>query len=130
MFIGKGAGAYPTASAVLSDISALQFDYAYEYKKTNLNEEMEFSNDFFLKIYIGSPFIEAIQEIPFYNIDEIFQSKTYNYQTGWVKFSELKEFNFNQLNDLFFAILPEPFKNETQISKEEGEKLFLQVFNS
>ena len=30
LFQGKGAGAYPTASAVLSDISALQFEYAYE----------------------------------------------------------------------------------------------------
>lgn len=31
-FVGKGAGAYPTASAVLSDISALSYDYRYEYK--------------------------------------------------------------------------------------------------
>ena len=34
LFLGKGAGSHPTASAVLSDISALQFDYAYEYKKS------------------------------------------------------------------------------------------------
>lgn len=32
-FVGKGAGAHPTASAVLSDISALSYDYRYEYKK-------------------------------------------------------------------------------------------------
>lgn len=32
-FQGKGAGAYPTASAVLSDISALAYNYKYEYKK-------------------------------------------------------------------------------------------------
>lgn len=32
-FIGKGAGAYPTASAVLSDLSALTYGYRYEYKK-------------------------------------------------------------------------------------------------
>lgn len=30
---GKGAGRYPTSSAVLSDISAYLFDYKYEYKK-------------------------------------------------------------------------------------------------
>jgi homoserine dehydrogenase len=29
-FKGKGAGAYPTAAAVLSDISALRYDYKYE----------------------------------------------------------------------------------------------------
>jgi homoserine dehydrogenase len=32
-FYGKGAGSFPTASAVLSDISALRYDYKYEYKK-------------------------------------------------------------------------------------------------
>lgn len=130
LFLGKGAGAYPTASAVLSDISALQFDYAYEYKKTNSADNLEFSEDFFIKIYIGSEFIQAIQEIPFYKIDEVFQSKSYNFQTGWVKFSELKQFNFNQLKDLFFAVLPEPFLSEQAFELKGEENLFLQVFNS
>ena len=30
---GKGAGRYPTSSAVLSDISAYRYNYKYEYKK-------------------------------------------------------------------------------------------------
>lgn len=130
LFIGKGAGAYPTASAILSDISALQYDYAYEYKKTSTNENLSYTDDFFLKIYVGSAYIEAIQELPFYSIDEIFQSKSYNFQTGWVKFSELRSFNFNQLEDLFFAILPDAFKTEDAFLNEVDEKLFLQVFNS
>ncbi|MFN5416030.1 MAG: homoserine dehydrogenase [Flavobacteriia bacterium] len=130
LFLGKGAGAYPTASAVLSDISALQYDYAYEYKKTNPNDAINYSEDFFLKIYLGSEFMDSIQEIPFYKIDEVFQSKSYNYQSGWVKFSELRAFNFNQLKDLFFAVLPEPFLSEEEFAKEGEEHLFLQVFNS
>lgn len=40
-FIGKGAGSYPTGSAVLSDISALTYDYRYEYKKVFQNEPFE-----------------------------------------------------------------------------------------
>ncbi len=132
LFLGKGAGAYPTASAVLSDISALQYNYAYEYKKSPAGkaEELRFNEDFFLKIYIGSEFIEAIQEIPFYSIDEVFQSKSYNFQTGWVKFSELRQFNFNQLKDLFFAILPDAFLREDEFAAKSEENLFLQVFNS
>lgn len=130
LFLGKGAGAYPTASAVLSDISALQYDYAYEYKKSQSSEYITYTEDFFLKIYVGSEFMETIQEIPFYKIDEVFQSKSYNFQTGWVKFSELRKFNFNQLNDLFFAVLPDAFLSEEQFSKEGEEHLFLHVFNS
>jgi homoserine dehydrogenase len=50
MFIGKGAGSYPTGSAVLSDISALTYGYQYEYKKINqnvmgFNGEVKFSNE-------------------------------------------------------------------------------------
>lgn len=130
LFIGKGAGSFPTASAVLSDISALQYGYQYEYKKSFQAEPTAFSDNFFLKIYIGSPYIEAIQEIPFYKIDEVFQSKDYNYQTGWVKFSELKQFNFNRQEELFFAVLPEAFLSEEAFSKVGKENLFLQVFNN
>ena len=32
---GKGAGRFPTSSAVISDLSALRYDYRYEYKKLN-----------------------------------------------------------------------------------------------
>lgn len=109
LFIGKGAGSYPTASAVLSDISALQFDYQYEYRKSINNDSTVFEEDFFLKVYVGSEFIESINEIPFYRIDEVYQSDGYNYQTGWVKFSEIKTFNLNQLPDLSLIVLPEAF---------------------
>jgi len=45
IFVGKGAGSYPTGSAVLSDISALTFDYRYEYKKRMQGDRLVFSND-------------------------------------------------------------------------------------
>jgi homoserine dehydrogenase len=50
-FVGKGAGAYPTASAVISDLSALTYDYKYEYKKINQNSSVAFNNDVLLKIF-------------------------------------------------------------------------------
>ncbi|MEP7196065.1 MAG: homoserine dehydrogenase [Saprospiraceae bacterium] len=51
-FVGKGAGAYPTASAVLSDISALSYDYRYEYKKLNQRESLERDSEIKLKIFL------------------------------------------------------------------------------
>lgn len=44
-FIGKGAGSYPTGSAVLSDISALTYEYRYEYKKMAQEAGNVFSNE-------------------------------------------------------------------------------------
>ncbi|MBK7223969.1 MAG: hypothetical protein IPH96_00530 [Saprospiraceae bacterium] len=51
VFSGKGAGAYPTASAVLSDISALSYDYRYEYKKLNSTDILELDSEIYLKIF-------------------------------------------------------------------------------
>jgi homoserine dehydrogenase len=68
-FVGKGAGAYPTASAVLSDISALSYDYRYEYKKLNQKDILENDSDILLKIFLrhdlayGSEFKSHFEEI-------------------------------------------------------------------
>lgn len=119
LFIGKGAGSYPTASAVLSDVSALKFDYKYEYRKTDADKDLIFTSDFFLKVYLGSQFIEAINEVPFYKIDEIFQSEDYSYQTGWVRFSELTTLDFNNRKELSLVILPEKFQKVATFEKNQ-----------
>lgn len=125
LFVGKGAGSHPTASAVLSDISALKFDYKYEYRKVKKNGNLEFSNDFFVKIYLESSYTELINEIPFYRVDELFQSDTINYQTGWVKFSELRTFDFNHRPELSLVILPEPLK-QTLVGEKKVKKPLLE----
>ncbi len=53
LFIGKGAGGYPTGSAVLSDISALSYRYAYEYKKRRQETGLEFSNDLRVEAFVS-----------------------------------------------------------------------------
>lgn len=44
-FLGRGAGAFPTASAVLSDLSALTYGYRYEYKKIQQNAHLTLAPD-------------------------------------------------------------------------------------
>ena len=128
LFVGKGAGSYPTASAVLSDISALTFDYQYEYKKSKVTDLPIFTNNFKVKVYVGSTNRSLIRVFPFIQRDEIFQSESYNYATGWVDFGQIRKYNFNQEESLFLAILPEPIvtlcKDESDsVSSEEFETL-------
>lgn len=52
-FYGKGAGSFPTASAVLSDISALRYHYRYEYKKLYHHKPHELAADYYLKVYVS-----------------------------------------------------------------------------
>lgn len=108
LFIGKGAGSYPTASAVLSDIAALLFDYQYEYKKEQSVIDTFFTNDFSLDIYLGSSEGEiGLNELNFELEYTRFVSDEYAYKTGRVLFSELKAMDFNKKKHLFFAILPD-----------------------
>ena len=53
-FKGKGAGAFPTASAVLSDISALGYNYKYGYKKIYHQTDTALSNNYYLKVFIST----------------------------------------------------------------------------
>jgi homoserine dehydrogenase len=112
LFFGKGAGSFPTASAVLSDVSAIQFEYKYEYRKSEKENVPVYSDDFYLRIYLGSAKEEALKAIKFHQLDELLQSNDYSYLTGWVKFSDLKTIDFNNTDDLFFAVLPDAFKTE------------------
>ena len=69
-FKGKGAGAFPTASAVLSDISALGYNYKYEYKKIYHKTDTALSNDFYLKVFISTDELSKINKDDFEWIEE------------------------------------------------------------
>jgi homoserine dehydrogenase len=69
-FKGKGAGAFPTASAVLSDISALGYNYKYEYKKIFHQTDTILSNDYYLKVFISTDDILKIDKSDFEWIEE------------------------------------------------------------
>lgn len=69
-FKGKGAGAFPTASAVLSDISALRYDYKYEYKKIYHQTDTRLTSDYYLKVFISTDDIEKIYREDFEWVEE------------------------------------------------------------
>ena len=69
-FKGKGAGAFPTASAVLSDISALGYNYKYEYKKIYHKTDTTLSNDYYLKVFISTDDLNKIKKDDFEWVEE------------------------------------------------------------
>ena len=88
-FYGKGAGSLPTASAVLSDISALRYDYRYEYKKLRYQKPSELTSDLYLKIYISFDGISSIPKNEFEWIEEFHNGQDRNYLIGVIHFKKL-----------------------------------------
>lgn len=90
-FVGKGAGAHPTASAVLSDISALSYDYQYEYKKIRQSDIPVFSDDVNLKVFLRHQVEDAITlRKHFTDIDESYLNHESGYLTGTISLEKLK----------------------------------------
>jgi len=90
-FSGKGAGAYPTASAVLSDISALSYDYRYEYKKLNPIETLAYDSDVFLKVFLRHPFSGDEYREYFEEIQEAYLNHTSGFIIGILSLENLKK---------------------------------------
>jgi homoserine dehydrogenase len=88
-FIGKGAGAFPTASAVLSDISALSYDYKYEYKKKYQEDISFIDNDFYLDIYARYNGSSNISKDDFTAVFDEYKSNRQKYITGRINYQKL-----------------------------------------
>lgn len=90
-FSGKGAGSFPTASAVLSDLSALRYDYKYEYKKLKTNTEAPLSKDFYLKVYVSFNRLLQVPHHLFEQVDEWSSNQKGCYVSGILHISRLEE---------------------------------------
>ncbi len=109
---GKGAGGFPTGSAVLSDITARMHGYRYEYKKRKYFETPAFTNDVNVKIYLRYKKVIDFEHFNFENIDEKYTSRSYNYVTGTINLKNLhKVHNLISKLDVFVAFLEKPEKS-------------------
>jgi homoserine dehydrogenase len=104
-FVGKGAGAHPTASAVLSDISALGYNYKYEYKKIRQQEPAVFSDDVNLRVLLRHE-PEDVNELKshFDSIDESYLNCDTGYLTGTIALKKLKTIHDGALKKSFVLL--------------------------
>ena len=105
-FYGRGAGSLPTASAVLSDISAIAYDYRYEYKKISNSENLKLTEDFNLKVLFRHPSKDADKFQPYFiNIEEYYGNKEQGYFVGDISFKNLKEIFSQNSEEVSFVLI-------------------------
>jgi homoserine dehydrogenase len=85
---GKGAGAFPTSSAVLSDITALSHQYQYEYKKQKYFKPLSLCNQTIIKIYLRYQNVVDFSLFEFENIEDKYFGQS-NYVIGNIKIENL-----------------------------------------
>lgn len=112
-FYGKGAGSFPTASAVLSDIAALRYQYKYEYKKLYHHKPHQLTNELYLKVYVSFTDWKYIPRDEFEWIEEWHAQEERKYLVGVIAFSKLQEQNWWRENETSLILVPEPIIEET-----------------
>lgn len=114
-FYGKGAGSFPTASAVLSDISALRYDYRYEYKKLYHHKPNELTNEYFVKVYLSFDDWKFIPREKFEWIEEWHAEAERKYLVGVLPVQELIDNNWWKENQTSLILTADPIIDNLDI---------------
>jgi homoserine dehydrogenase len=124
-FYGKGAGSFPTASAVLSDLSALRYQYKYEYKKLYHHKPNELTNDFFIKVYVSFDDWQFVPKDKFEWIEEWHAESDRKYLVGVIHFEELRKSKWWRENNTSLVLAPEPVIEDVEIRRLKKKSLEL-----
>jgi homoserine dehydrogenase len=124
-FYGKGAGSFPTASAVLSDISALRYQYRYEYKKRFHHKPLELTDDFYLKVYVSFDQWDVIPREDFVSIDEWHSDSDRKYLAGILPFRILREKNWWREQNTSLILMPDPVIESLDVQNLKKKSLEL-----
>ena len=114
-FYGKGAGSFPTASAVLSDIAALRYNYKYEYKKLYHHQPHTLTNDYFLKVYLSFDDWKYIPREEFEWIEEWHAQAERKYLIGVLHCNKLVQSEWWKSNNTSLILTPDAIIDDLDI---------------
>ncbi|MCU0385051.1 MAG: homoserine dehydrogenase [Flavihumibacter sp.] len=124
-FYGKGAGSFPTASAVLSDLSALRYEYKYEYKKLYHHKPNSLTNDFYLRVYLSFTDWKYVPREKFEWIEEWHAREERKYLVGVLHVKELIENDWWKQNNTSLILTPQPIIEDVAIQQLKKKSLEL-----
>ena len=124
-FYGKGAGSLPTASAVLSDISALRYQYKYEYKKLYHHKPHELSQDVYLRVYVSFDDLQYIPRERFEWLEEWHAQEERKYLVGVISFQELINNTWWKENNTSLILTADPVIEDVELRKLKKKSLEL-----
>jgi len=124
-FYGKGAGSFPTASAVLSDLSALRYEYKYEYKKLYHHTPHELTDDFYVRVYLSFDDLKYIPTERFQSIEEWHADSDRKYLIGVIHFQDIKGQGWWRENRVSLVLTPDPIIEDMDVRKLKKKSLEL-----
>ncbi len=124
-FYGKGAGSFPTASAVLSDIAALRYGYRYEYKKRNQQQPAELSDSYNLRVFISFESLANIPKDEFSSIEEWHSGNERSYLIGTIPYQSLIHQDWWKTNNNSLILMPNNIVENSEVNELKKMSLSL-----
>lgn len=122
-FYGKGAGSFPTASAVLSDISALRYNYRYEYKKLYHHQPLQLSDNYYLRVYISADNWTLLPKHELEWVEEWHSGKDRSYLTGVIHYSKLKDTDWWKQPGISLILAPDAIVEAGELQELQPSKV-------
>lgn len=122
---GKGAGRFPTASAVLSDVSALRYQYRYEYRKLQTATTNELTHNFHLRLYVSFDTWSNVELKDFEWIEEFYYQESRHYLIGAIAFDKLLEAAWIHDKDVSIIVYTNGIIEDVEIKRLKKKSLEL-----
>jgi homoserine dehydrogenase len=126
-FYGKGAGRYPTSSAVISDISAFGYQYQYEYKKLRRAETGELTHNYYLDVFVSFAAWTDVNKWDFEELTEYHSTAERQYIRGTIHAEKLRDAAWFNEPSVSVIVQPDGVIHKDAIVKQNIKKLSLQL---
>ena len=112
---------------MISDISALSYDYRYEFKKLSRDEKYFLSNNYFLKVFVSFNDWAEVNKWDFEQVIEFHSTEERQYLTGIIHFEKLKNAGWFYDPSISVILLPEGIIEKEAIVAKSLKKVSLQL---
>ena len=126
-FFGKGAGRYPTSSAVISDISAYSYHYQYEYKKLRRPGKDNLTHNYYLDVFVSFAAWADVNKWDFEQVTEYHSTAERQYIRGIIHAEKLREAEWFQDPSVSVILQPDAIIERDSIVTQSIKKVSLQL---
>lgn len=126
-FSGKGAGRYPTSSAVISDISAFSYRYQYEYKKLKRPEKNALTHNFYLDVFVSFSAWTDVNKWDFEEVTEYHSTAERQYIRGVIHADKLRSAGWFADPSVSVILQPEALIEKESRVAQSIKKVSLQL---
>lgn len=124
---GKGAGRFPTSSAVLSDIAALRYGYKYEYRKMRSGNPPAIGTDHYFRVYVSCNNWAEINKWDFEWIEASHSTHCRQYLVGIISHRKLSEADWSGYPGVSLILMPTAIIERSELLKKAMQKMSLQL---